>query len=164
MALLHGCRRGRVGWRGLSKAFPIRAMPNKHNAERRHHIPKMKFRVRNWAQYDAGLRRRGSLTLWVTHEVMAGWRAAPRSTRGGQANYSDLAIETGLMLRLAFHLPLRLPEGPVHLLIDSTGLKVFGAGEWLQEKHGARARRTWRKLHLAEDANTGTVMASILTG
>jgi Transposase DDE domain len=70
-------------------------MPNKHNAERRHHIPKMKFRVRNWAQYDAGLRRRGSLTLWVTHEVMAGWRAAPRSTRGGQPSYSDLAIETG---------------------------------------------------------------------
>jgi hypothetical protein len=50
------------------------------------------------------------------------------------------------------------------LLIDSTGLKVFGAGEWLQEKHGARARRTWRKLHLAVDAGTGTVMASILTG
>ncbi len=49
--------------------------------------------------------------MWVTHEVMAGWRAAPRSTRGGQANYSDLAIETGLMLRLAFHLPLRQTEG-----------------------------------------------------
>ena len=179
-------------------------MPNKQNAERRHHIPKMKFRVRNWAQYDAGLRRRGSLTLWVTHEVVAGWRAAPRSTPGGQTNDSDLAIETGLMLRLAFHLPLRqteglmrsifellevalsvpdhstlsrramkltsiskgcrLPDGPVHLLIDSTGLKVFGTGEWLQEKHGARARRTWRKLHLAVDADTGTVMASILTG
>jgi hypothetical protein len=59
-ALLHGPRRGRAGWRGLSKAFPIRAMSNKHNAERRHHIPKMKFRVRNWALYDAGLRRRGS--------------------------------------------------------------------------------------------------------
>ena len=86
-------------------------MPNKHNAERRHHIPKMKFRVRNWAQYDAGLRRRGSLTLWVTHEAMAGWRAAPRPTRGGQPSYSDLAIETGLMLRLAFHLPLRQTEG-----------------------------------------------------
>ncbi len=39
-----------------------------------------------------------------------------------------------------------LPDGPLHLLIDSTGLKVHGAGEWLQEKHGARARRTWRKL------------------
>ena len=90
-------------------------MPNKHNAERRHHIPKMKFRVRNWAQYDAGLRRRGSL-----------------------------------------------PDGPVHLLIDSTGLKVFGAGEWLQEKHGARARRR-RKLHLAVDAASGTIVAQTLT-
>ena len=38
-----------------------------------------------------------------------------------------------------------LPHGPINLLIDSTGLKVFGAGEWLQEKHGAKARRTWKK-------------------
>src|SRR5208337_5234128 len=58
----------------------------------------------------------------------------------------------------------RMPDGPLHVLIDSTGLKVYGAGEWLQEKHGARARRTWRKLHLAVEADTGTVMASILTG
>ena len=57
----------------------------------------------------------------------------------------------------------RLPGGPVHLLIDSTGLKVYGAGEWLQEKHGVKARRTWRKLHLAVDADTGLVMASTLT-
>lgn len=57
-----------------------------------------------------------------------------------------------------------LPDGPVHLLIDSTGLKVFGAGEWFQEKHGARARRTWKKLHLAVDADTGMIMASTLTG
>jgi transposase len=56
------------------------------------------------------------------------------------------------------------PDGPIHLLIDSTGLKVFGAGEWLQEKHGAKARRTWKKLHLAVDANTGMIMASTLTG
>jgi hypothetical protein len=57
-----------------------------------------------------------------------------------------------------------LPDGPIHLLIDSTGLKVFGAGEWLQEKHGAKARRTWKKLHLAVDADTGMIMASTLTG
>ena len=57
-----------------------------------------------------------------------------------------------------------LPDGPIHLLIDSTGLKVFGAGEWLQEKHGAKARRTWKKLHLAVDADTGIIMASTLTG
>jgi hypothetical protein len=50
------------------------------------------------------------------------------------------------------------------LLIDRTGLKVFGAGEWLQEKHGAKARRTWKKLHLAVDADTGMIMASTLTG
>jgi len=57
-----------------------------------------------------------------------------------------------------------LPDGPIHLLIDSTGLKVFGAGEWLQEKHGAKARRTWRKLHLAVDSDAGMIMASTLTG
>jgi hypothetical protein len=57
-----------------------------------------------------------------------------------------------------------IPDGPIHLLIDSTGLKVFGAGEWLQEKHGAKARRTWKKLHLAVDADTGMIMASTLTG
>jgi hypothetical protein len=56
-----------------------------------------------------------------------------------------------------------LPDGPVHLLIDNTGLKVNGAGEWLQEKHGAKGRRTWRKLHLAVDAVTGMIVASTLT-
>jgi hypothetical protein len=179
-------------------------MPNKHNALGRHHIPKMKFWVKNWAEYDAGLRRRGSLTLWVTAEVLDGWNAARRTPPGGQSVYSELAIETGMMLRVAFHLALRqteglmasmfgllgvplstpdhstlsrrartmesiskgcvLPDGPIHLLIDRTGLKVFGAGEWLQEKHGAKARRTWKKLHLAVDADTGMIMASTLTG
>jgi hypothetical protein len=41
-----------------------------------------------------------------------------------------------------------LPDGPINLLIDSTGLKVFGSGEWFQEKHGAKARRTWKKLRM----------------
>ena len=44
-------------------------MPNKHNSSRRHHIPKMKFKVKNWAEYDALLRRRGFLTLWITTKV-----------------------------------------------------------------------------------------------
>ena len=130
---------------------------------------KMKFSVKNWAEYDAGLRRRGSLTLWITAEVLDGWQAARRTTPGGQPSYSELAIETGMMLGLAFHLALRqtegliasifvllnvplstpdhstfsrrarklesitngcvLPDGPIQLLIDSTGLKVFGAGD-----------------------------------
>jgi transposase len=50
----------------------------------------------------------------------------------------------------------------LHLLIDSTGLKLFGKGEWESEKHG-RARRSWRKLHLAVDAETGEIVASVLT-
>jgi Transposase DDE domain len=52
---------------------------------------------------------------------------------------------------------------PVHLLVDSTGLKLCGAGEWLVEKHGAKRRRAWRKLHLGVDADTGQIVASALT-
>ena len=178
-------------------------MPTNYSEKCRRHIPKQKFRVQNWKEYDAGLRKRGSLTLWVTDEAIAHWQAAPRLTPGGQPCYSDMAIETGLMVRLVFHLPLRqteglmssifkllgvslavpdhstlsrramnlksiskgctLPAGPVHLLLDSTGLKIYGAGEWLQEKHGTKARRTWRKLHLATDADTGMIVAATLT-
>jgi hypothetical protein len=53
---------------------------------------------------------------------------------------------------------------PVHLLVDSTGLKLCGAGEWLVEKHGTKTRRSWRKLHLGVDAETGQIVASVLTG
>jgi hypothetical protein len=69
-------------------------MPNKHNADRRHHIPKMKRAVTNWAEYEAGLRGRGSLTMWITDEAIAAWDAPRRSTPGGQAHYSDSAIAT----------------------------------------------------------------------
>jgi hypothetical protein len=55
-----------------------------------------------------------------------------------------------------------VPDGPARILIDSTGLKVFGAGEWLLEEHGQKSRRNWRKLHLAVDADTGQIVASIL--
>jgi len=51
----------------------------------------------------------------------------------------------------------------VHLLVDSTGLKLCGAGEWLHEKHGTKLRRSWRKLHLGMDAGTGQIVASLLT-
>ena len=52
---------------------------------------------------------------------------------------------------------------PLHLLVDSTGLKLCGAGEWLVEKHGTRKRRSWRKLHIGVDATTGTIVAATLT-
>ncbi len=156
----------------------------------------------NWAGYDAALRARGSLTIWFTDAASAAWQAEPRSTRDGQARYSELAITTALTLRTVFRLALRQTEGLigsiitllgldltvpdhttlsrraetlevlrsgsgqalVHLLVDSTGLKFCGPGEWLMEKHVTRRRRSWRKLHLSTDADTGRIVASVLTG
>ena len=86
-------------------------MPHKYNADRRHRIPKRRYKVSNWQAYEAGLRQRGSLTIWFTDEAIAAWRAVPRTTPGGQARYSDLAIETSLILRAVFHQPLRQTEG-----------------------------------------------------
>ena len=54
-------------------------------------------------------------------------------------------------------------RGPVHLLVDSTGLRLCGPGEWLIEKHGTPRRRSWRKLHIGIDAGTGQILASELT-
>src|SRR4051812_41043295 len=174
-------------------------MPHKHNADRRHHIPKMAFKVQNWPAYEAGLRRRGSLTLWIEDAALECWQTTGPN---GQARYTDAAIQTSLMLRTAFKLALRqteglmtslftvmgltlsapdhttvsrravtlpviqttsVPHGPLHALIDSTGLQVYGAGQWLEAKHGAKSRRTWRKLHLAVDAASGMIMAQTLT-
>jgi Transposase DDE domain len=134
---------------------------HKHNAARRHRIPQARYRVQNWPAYEAGLRRRGDLTLWLDEDAIAGWQAPRRTTPGGQPWYSDAAIELVLMLRLVFHLALRqaegfatsvlrllgqalripdhttlsrrsrgfaerqpkvVPHGPLHLVIDSTGL------------------------------------------
>ena len=57
-------------------------MPHKHNADRRHHIPKMSFKVQNWPAYEAGLRRRGSLTLWIEDGALEHWQTCGP---GGQA-------------------------------------------------------------------------------
>jgi hypothetical protein len=51
----------------------------------------------------------------------------------------------------------------LHLVVDSTGLKVFGEGEWKMRKHGYSKRRTWRKVHLAMDAKTGQICAALMT-
>src|ERR1022692_3980749 len=83
------------------------AVPFKHHAEHRHHIPKPRYRVTNWREYDAALRRRGSLTVWITDEAIAAWRAEPRTTPGGQPYYSALAITMALTMRAVFRLALR---------------------------------------------------------
>lgn len=55
------------------------------------------------------------------------------------------------------------PGAPLHVLVDSTGLKIYGTGQWLEEKHGAKSRRGWRKLHLALDAGSGQIIVQSLT-
>src|SRR6476620_6731763 len=74
----------------------------KANADRRHRIPKQRRRITNWAEYDAALRQRGSLTVWFSEEAIAAWHAEPRTTPGGQPHYSSLAITTALTLKAVF--------------------------------------------------------------
>ena len=88
-------------------------MPFKLNQDRRHHIPRQQRTVTNWPAYDASLRQRGSLTIWFSDEAITSWRAEPRTTRGGQPWYSELAILTALTLRAVFRLAFRQTEDPM---------------------------------------------------
>lgn len=55
-----------------------------------------------------------------------------------------------------------LPDGPVHFIVDSTGLKICSQGEWHFKKHGKRLRKRWKKLHIGVDEN-GRILASKVT-
>src|SRR5919107_539184 len=125
-------------------------MPHKYNAERRHRIPKARYKVTNWRDYEAGLRKRGSLTIWFSEDAVEAWRAAPRTTPGGQARYSDLAIETSLILRTVFHQPLRQTEGLVGSLLELMGLDLP------VPDHSTLSRRA-RTLAVAAQAASGSV-------
>jgi hypothetical protein len=96
-------------------------MPHKHNADRRHHIPKMAFKVENWPEYEAGLRRRGSLTLWIEEAALESWQTVGP---GGQARYADAAIQTSLMPRAAFKLTLRQTEGLMTSVLTLMNLAI----------------------------------------
>jgi hypothetical protein len=99
-------------------------MPHKYNAARRHHIARPKRRVTNWSAYNEALRQRGSLTVWFMGDTIAAWKAAPRTTPGGQPQYSDLAITTALTLRAVFHLALRQTEGLIGSILQLLGLEL----------------------------------------
>ena len=65
--------------------------------------------------------------------------------------------------RLEVALPVAPTSGKRHVVVDSTGVKVYGEGEWKTRQHGISKRRTWRKLHLAVDEATGEILASAVT-
>src|SRR4051812_50218338 len=87
------------------------ALPFKLNQDRRHHIPEQKRKVTNWRDDDESLRRRGSLTVWFSDEAVEAWKAERRTSRGGQPEYSDLAILTALTFKAVFRLAYRQTEG-----------------------------------------------------
>ena len=164
---------------------------------------KKQYRIRNWKEYDAALKCRGSLTFWVDDEVVSGWLNESKSgKRGAPRTYSDVAIATmstlgsvmglrgrqtegfveslfqlmGLDLSVPDHstvsrrlrkltvsLPVVEGRGGRHVVVDSTGIKVYGEGEWKVRQHGVGKRRTWRKLHLGVDESTGEILAGVVS-
>ncbi|MBC7147728.1 MAG: IS5 family transposase [Thioclava marina] len=155
-----------------------------------------RYRTTNWSDYNAALKRRGSLAIWFDPAMP--WKAGRSGKRGHPETFSDSAIQTCLTLKVLFGLPLRQTVGlvasliemagldwpvpdystlcrrqariqvqipyrrlgqPLNLLIDSTGIRFRGDGEWLSRKHGATRRREWRKVHLAMDTATGDIRA-----
>ena len=160
------------------------------------------YRIRNWSNYNEALTNRGSLTLWVESDVLDAWKVKEKTgKRGASKEYSDLAIETLLTLKVVYRLALRQTIGlarsifnlmdvalklphystlsrraamlevklsrrpasePCHVVVDSTGIKVYGEGEWKQRKHGKSKRRTWLKLHLGIDEATGEILAGVV--
>src|SRR3954451_18970316 len=99
-------------------------MPYPVNAAQRYPFPKARYRVRNWREYDQALQQRGSLTVWVTPEAITAWHPAPTGQRGRARRYSDLAIETGHLLRLAFHQPWRQTEGLLRSITTLLGVSL----------------------------------------
>lgn len=157
----------------------------------------VRYRTTNWSEYNAALRRRGSLLVWLDRDME--WSAPKRGRPGRPETFSDAAIQFCLSIKVLFGLalrqtigmvasllkmaglenwpvpdfstlcrrqktvtiqiPYRRSDGPLSLLVDSTGVKVRGEGEWQVRKHGASRRRQWRKVHLAMDTATGDVRA-----
>lgn len=165
-------------------------------------MSKDRYKIRNWSQYNEGLKGRGSLFLWVQSDIADQWKHKGKNQRGGQKQYSDIAIELCLVICKVYKLPFRQTEGflislmktagfhlsvpdyttmsrrsnglkvglsasksgtVTDIVVDSTGLKVYGEGEWKVRKYGAGKHRTWMKLHIAADATSQQIEAVTLT-
>jgi len=164
---------------------------------------KQRYNIRNWADYNKALVKRGSLTLWFDEKAIAKWHDSKNhSKRGRPKKYADIAILCMLTIKMVYRIPLRATQGlvdsligllelpieaanyttlcrrqkqlevplqkgrtaePLHAVFDSTGLKVFGEGEWKVRQHGYSKRRTWRKLHLGIDEASGEIIAEVLS-
>ena len=85
---------------------------------------KSPYRIRNWPEYEAGLRKRGDLTIWFSDDAIKSWRAPTSGRPGGQRIYANMAIEAALTIRMVFHLPLRQTEGFLRSLAEKLELNI----------------------------------------
>lgn len=162
------------------------------------------YKLRNWSEYNASLKNRGKLTIWLSDDVKSAWLYNGTQKPGGEVIYSDVAIEFCLTMKHLYGLGYRQTEGfvedlfdllgidlpvlsysqlqrrsasikveigvrkhnkeSIDLVLDSTGLKVYGEGEWKVRKHGWQKRRTWRKLHMGSDGADLEIISVVLTG
>jgi Transposase DDE domain len=97
-------------------------MPHKVNAACHHHIPRPKQRVTNCAEYNEALRQRGSLTVWVKPEALKAWAPRQSERRCQPTFYSDIVIESAVMLRLAIGMRWQQTEGVLNSIIQMLGL------------------------------------------
>lgn len=160
--------------------------------------PKMSHAKRNWSQYNQSLVNRGSINLWIDHDVFADWMEDRTNLRKrGRPRFSKELIKVGLVLKSVYRLTYRSLQGflssifkraspnyslfckraaevakelpklsnrrPTELIIDSSGLKVCGEGEWKVKVHGQDQRRRWVKMHIAIDAATQEIIATEIT-
>ncbi len=165
---------------------------------------KTQYRIRNWSDYNRSLTNRGSLTFWISQDLIDNWIEHEQTgTRGSSPKYTDAAIQTMAQVKFVFHqagrqtsglvasvfrlmkvelpvpdhstvsrrmaglevqLPVKASSAARHIVCDSTGLKVYGEGEWKVRTHGVSKRRTWRKLHLEVDEMTGEIIVSGASG
>ncbi len=147
------------------------------------------YKVRNCSQYNESLKKRGSLSLWISDDSIKKWQSQrDPNFVGAPQQYSDQAILCLMMLKAVYHLPYRqlvgfitsiffwmkvlLPiphfttiatrgkdlgphlkkllskSNPTDLVLDSSGFKVYGEGEWKVRQHGKQKRRRWKKFHI----------------
>ena len=123
-----------------------------------HPTYKTKYRVANWPAYNRALVRRGDVTVWLSSDAIAAWTAGRSGRRGWQRQYSDLAIETALTLRLLYHLPLRQAEGFLHALFEMMRLDLSAPDSTTLSRRSQHLRRRLRpvppgeSLHLVLDS------------
>ena len=119
---------------------------------------KAKYHVGNWPAYDRALVQRGDITVWLAPDAVATWEPVGVGARGEQRQYSDLAIETALTLRLIFHLPLRQTEGFLTSIFRMLGLALSAPGHTTLSRRGQHLDLPLRRapagagLHLLVDS------------